>query len=352
MGVESTRIVLPAVTRAVVYHSADDLRLEDVPLPAIGHGDLLIRIRACGLCPGETMEWYMARKAPLVLGHEPVGEVIQAGKGATAFAPGDRVFVHHHAPCMNCRACRRGDYVHCATWRNSKLIPGGLAHYALVRDEIVRADTLRLPEAISDDVATFIEPLACAVKSVRRAGLRPGDRVLVLGLGVMGVLHIMLARRLGAELIIGADRVPSRVARALEFGADVAINVTSQPLPEAVWAHTDGAGADVVIVGPGTIEAIEMGYRSVAPGGTLLLFTPTPPEQHWPLPVHDAYFREVRVIPSYSTGPAETKEALRWLEEGLPVERLITHRYPLEQAIEGYRLVLEATDALKVVVYP
>lgn len=352
MGVESLRTAPPALTRAVVYRSADDLRLEDVPLPAAGQGDLVIRIRACGLCPGETMEWYMARKAPLVLGHEPVGEVIQAGQDVTGFAPGDRVFVHHHAPCMTCRACRRGDYVHCATWRNSRLIPGGLAHFALVPEEITRGDTLRLPQTISDDAATFVEPVACVVKSIRRAGLGPGDRVLVIGLGVMGMLHVMLARRLGADLIIGADRVPSRVARAAEFGADVAINVTGQPLPEAVWAHTDGEGADVVIVGPGTIEAIEMGYRLVAPGGTLLLFTPTPPDQHWPLPVHDAYFREVRVIPSYSTGPAQTKEALRWLEDGLPVERLITHRFTLDQAIEGYRLVLEATDALKVVVYP
>jgi L-iditol 2-dehydrogenase len=168
----------------------------------------------------------------------------------------------------------------------------------------------------------------------------------------MGMLHIMLARRLGAELIIGADRVPSRLARAKEVGAGAVVDVSREHLSDAVRSHTEGEGADVVIVGPGTLEAIEMGYRAVASGGTLLLFTPTPSDQRWSLPVHDAYFREVRIVPSFSTGPAQTKEALRWLMEGLPVDRLITHRLPLERAIDGYRLVLEAADALKVVVYP
>lgn len=352
MGVDGTRVALPTVTRAVVYYTSDDLRLEEVPLPRLQPGEMLVRIRACGLCPGEAMGWYMARKAPTVLGHEPVAEVVHVTPEVIGFAIGDRVFVHHHAPCLKCRACRRGAYIHCETFRRTRLIPGGLAQYAVVPEEVVRADTLKLPEDISDDAATFIEPLACVVKSVRRAGVGAGDRVLVIGLGVMGMLHAMLARRLGAELIIGADRVPTRLARAREFGADVVIDVTREDLPEAVRAHADGTGADVVVVGPGTVEAIALGFQSVAPGGTLVLFTPTPPDRVWPLPVHDAYFREIRIVPSYSAGPPQTREALQWLQDGLPVEALITHRFPLDAATEGYRLVSEATDALKVVVRP
>lgn len=352
MGVDSAKIAPPTATRAVVFHRSDDLRLEQLPLRPPADGEMLVRIRACGLCPGEAMGWYMARKAPLTLGHEPVGEVVLVGDGAAGFVPGDRVFIHHHAPCLVCRACRRGDHVHCATWRRSHLIPGGVSEFALVPAEIVRGDTLRVPSGLSDEAATFIEPLACVVKSLQRAGLRAGDRVLVIGLGVMGMLHLLLARRLGAEMVIGADRVPSRLLRAQEAGADAVVDVTQQDLRDAVLARTGGAGADVVIVGPGTVEAIQLGFQSAAAGGTVVLFTPTEPEARWPLEVHDAYFREIRIVPSYSAGPPETREALRWLAKGLPVEPLITHRYPLEGAIEGYRLVCEATDAMKVVVRP
>jgi len=352
MGVEPAAAVLPSVTRAVVFHSPGDLRLEQVPLPAPGSGDLVVRIRACGLCPGETMDWYMARKAPLALGHEPVGEIIHAGPGVRGFTVGERVFVHHHAPCLRCRSCRRGEFVHCATWRRSRLHPGGVSEFAVVPAEIVRGDTLRIPPVLSDEAATFVEPLGCVVKSLRRGGLRQGGSVLVIGLGVMGLLHVLLARRLGAGMIIGADRIASRLAHARAAGADVTVNVEDEPLPDAVRSATGTEGADLVIVGPGTVEALESGFASAAPAGTVVLFTPTPPDARWPMPVHDAYFREIRIIPSYSAGPDDTAEALRHLLAGLPVESLITHRFRLDAAAEGYRLVREAKDALKVVVRP
>jgi L-iditol 2-dehydrogenase len=341
-----------ATTRALVLRRPGELCLESVPLPDPGDEGMLVRIRACGLCPGEAMDWYMARKAPLVLGHEPVGEVVAVGPGVRGFAPGDRVFVHHHAPCLRCARCRRGDYVHCATWRRTRLIPGGVSEYAVVPPEIVVGDTLRLPPEISDEAATFVEPLATVVKSLRRSGLRPGDRMLVIGLGVMGILHLLLARRLSAGLLIGADRVPSRLARAQRLAADHVVDVTRRALPAAVRELTGGEGADVVIVGPGSAEAIQAGFDAAGAGSTLVLFTPAPPDVRWGLPVHDAYFREVSVVPSYSCGPGDTREALRHIAEGLPVEPLITHRLGLDEAAEGYRLVREAADALKVVVRP
>ena len=351
MGVKGAAITLPRTTPAVIFHSSDDLRLEDVPLPEPDDGELVIRIRACGLCPGEAMTWYMERKAPITLGHEPVGEIVYAGAGVSEFAIGDRVFVHHHAPCNNCRACRRGDHVHCTTWRQSRLVPGGIARFAVVPKEIVRGDTLRIPGEVSDDAATFVEPLACVVKSVRRAGLRRGDRVLIIGLGVMGLLHVLAAKRLGAETVLGTDRLESRLHAAKGLGADAAIDASHESLVDAVRVRTEGRGADIVIVGPGSVEAIDLGFRATAPGGTMIIFTPVPPDQTWSMPVHDAFFNEVRVVPSYSAGPPETREALRWLADGFPVESLITHRLPITQAIEGYRLVTEA-EALKVVVHP
>lgn len=351
MGVTGGATTLPQRTPAVIFHSSDDIRLEDVALPAPDEGDLVIRIRACGLCPGEAMTWYMERKAPITLGHEPVGEIVYAGADVSEFAIGDRVFVHHHAPCNSCRACRRGDHVHCRTWRESRLTPGGVARYAVVPEEIVRGDTLLVPDEVSDDAATFVEPLSCVVKSIRRAGLGQGDCVLIMGLGVMGLLHVLAARRLRADLVLGADRLGTRLSAGNRLGADAVIDVSRESLVDAVRERTEGRGADIVIVGPGSVEAIDLGFRATAPGGTLVIFTPVPPDQTWSMPVHDAFFNEVRVVPSYSAGPPETREALRWLADGFPVESLITHRLPITQAIEGYRLVTEA-EALKVVVHP
>src|SRR5574341_1308850 len=154
------------VSRAVVWHGPDDLRIEEHTLPAPGPGELLVRVVACGWCASETMSWYMARKAPGALGHEPVVEVVATGDGVEAYTPGDRLFVHHHAPDFTCRACRRGDYVHCTTWRSTRLNPGGLSEYALVPAHVVRGDVHRLPPGMDDDVATFVEPLACVVKSL------------------------------------------------------------------------------------------------------------------------------------------------------------------------------------------
>jgi L-iditol 2-dehydrogenase len=340
----------PSTATAAFYYAPGDLRLEEVPLPPLGRGELLIRIRACGLCPSEVMDWYMARKAPVPLGHEPVGEVVEVADGV-AFRPGDRVFVHHHASCLTCRFCRRGDFVQCATWRPRRLLPGGLATYGIAQAAAVASDVMRVPDGLSDDAAIFVEPLACVVKSVRRARVREGDRVLVIGLGVMGLLHLLVLRAAAAPgQLLAADRVPGRLARGVGL-ADAVIDTSRTPLAEAV-AQTSEGGADVVIVGPGSVEALEAGRRTVAPGGTLVVFTPTSPDAVWPLRVDEVFFNETTIVPTYSAGPNDTREALRLLAGGLPVEPLITHRLPLENVEEGYALVRAAGPALKVVVRP
>lgn len=338
------------LTRAAVYETDGSIAVKDVALPPLGAGELLVRITACGICPGEVMEWYVARKAPFVLGHEPVGVVEACGEDAAPFGPGERVFVHHHAPCMRCRRCKRGDYVQCDTWRATKLIPGGMSQYAIVQSPIVRSDVLPLPDWIDDDTATFIEPLATVVKSIRRANLTPGSRMLVIGLGVMGLLHIMLGRLNELDAIIAADGVAARRAKALEIGADHAFEATG--LAEAVRSVTDGEGADIVIVGPGSTAAMDAAAECVAPAGTILLFTPIPPDARWEMPVHDLYFKDVRVVNSYSAGPDDTREALHVLEGGFPVGQLITHRMPLGDVQKAYKLVADAGETLKVIVYP
>jgi L-iditol 2-dehydrogenase len=334
--------------RALIYHSREDLRIAEVPLRPLTEGEVLVRIRVCGLCPGEIMDWYMAKKAPFTPGHELVGEVVAVGPGVTAFQGGERVVVHHHAPCGACRFCRRGDYVHCPTWRSTRLIPGGLSTYAIVPPPVVERDLLPIPDHVPDEVATFTEPLATVVKALRRAGLREGDRVAVIGLGVMGLLHGMVALRWGAERVWGIERLPARREIAARFGIRP---LSPEEAAERIREESEGWGADVVVIGPGSVEAIALGWSLAAPGGTLLLFTPTPPEARWPVDVHTLYFREIRVVPSYSAGPPDMREALALLSEGLPVESLITHRLSLEEAPQGYQ-AMRSYEALKVLVYP
>jgi L-iditol 2-dehydrogenase len=240
--------------------------------------------------------------------------------------------------------------VHCATWQARRLLPGGLATHAVAQAQALATDALVLPADLDDETATFIEPLACVVKSLRRARVRPGDRVLVLGLGVMGLLHLLAARRLAPAVLIGADRLARRVEAARPF-ADVVVDTDRDALPEAVRAATGGGGADVVIVGPGSVEALDAGLACAAPGGTVLLFAPTPPEVRWAVAPHALFFKEVSLVASYSAGPEDTRDALRLLAAGLPVRRLITHRLPLAEAGRGYAL-LRTAAALKVVVRP
>jgi L-iditol 2-dehydrogenase len=327
----------------------DDIRLEQSPRPKPGPEDLLVRATACGICSGDFMPWYIRRKAPLVLGHEPVGIVAETGCKVRDFCPGDRVFVHHHAPCFNCGPCRRAEYVQCATWRASHIIPGGMAEYFLVSPTNQR-DTLKLPDDISDLDAVLIEPAACVVKSLRRSGFRPGESVLILGLGIMGMMHVKLARHHGAGMIIGADLFEERAQRAKQLGADHGIVVAGENLFHQVRAITNGAMADVVIVGPGTSSALATGIAAAGKAATVVQFTATPPEDEMLLRPHDLYFNETRLIPSYSCGPDDTRQAMDLVHRGvLNARELITHRFPLANIYQAYQQA-QKPDSLKVVV--
>jgi L-iditol 2-dehydrogenase len=326
-----------------------DIRLEQSPRPEPGPDDLLIRTAACGICSGDIMPWYIRRKAPLVLGHEPVGVVAETGRAVRDFRPGDRVFVHHHAPCFNCGPCRRGEYVQCATWRASHIVPGGMAEYFMVGPTNQR-DTLKVPDDVDDLDAVLIEPAACVVKSLRRSGLRAGESALIIGLGIMGMMHVKLARHHGAGTIIGADLFEQRAQRARELGADHGIVVAGDNLVEQVREITGGAMADVVIVGPGTSHAIAQGLAAAGKAATVLQFTATPPEDEILLRPHDLYFNETRLVPSYSCGPDDTREALELVRRGvLNARQLITHCFPLARIGDAYQQA-QKPDSLKVVV--
>jgi L-iditol 2-dehydrogenase len=326
-----------------------DIRVEDSARPEVGPNDMLVRASACGICSGDIMPWYIKRKAPLVLGHEPVGVVEEAGSSVRGFKRGERVFVHHHAPCFQCAACRRGEYVQCATWRATNIRPGGMAEYFLVSAENQR-DTLKLPDSISDANGVLIEPAACVVKSLKRSGLKKGETILIIGLGIMGMMHVKIARDLGAGTIIGADLFHTRANRAMELGADRGIVVAGDNLVEQVREITNGAMCDVVIVGPGTSRAINTGIAAAGKGATVVQFTATPPEDELVVKPHDLYFNETRLVPSYSCGPDETREAMSLVERGvINADELVTHRFPLAQITEAFETA-QKPESLKVIV--
>lgn len=332
-------------------YSAHDIRIEDEPIPPLEAGEVLMETRACGICSGDVMPWYIERKAPLVLGHEPSGLVVKTGEEVTNVIPGDRVFVHHHAPCMSCSYCKRGDHVHCPSWRTSRIIPGGISEYVLIPAINVRHDTLTLPADVSFDAATLIEPAGCVVKSLRRASLRSGDTVLVLGLGVMGQLHIMVAKSMGAGTVIGADMVPFRLQKALQSGADHVIDVSANSLTASVETLTAGDMAQVAVVGPNSARAMIEGLSCVGAGGTLVLFTPALPGETITIDPNDLYFRDVSIVTSYSCGPDDTREALRLISRGaIRPEDIITHRFDISRTAEAYRLTAEAGDSIKCII--
>jgi L-iditol 2-dehydrogenase len=326
-----------------------DIRVEQSPRPEVGRTDILVRVSKCGICSGDIMPWYIRRKAPLVLGHEPVGVVEAVGADVREFRPGERVFVHHHAPCFDCAACRRGEYVQCATWRATNITPGGMAEYFLVSAANQR-DTLKLPADVADLDGVLVEPAACVVKSLRRSGLKTGESVLVIGLGIMGMMHVKLARHLGAATIIGADLFERRAHRARDLGADFGLIVAGDDLVDQVREVTHGAMADVVIVGPGSARAITTGIAAAGKGATVVQFTATPPDEEMLVKPHDLYFNETRLVPSYSCGPDDTREALELVRNGvINARELVTHQFPLAQINQAYEQA-QKPESLKVVV--
>ena len=328
--------------KAVRVEKDGSVSVVDVPVPSIGPGEALLRTRVVGICGSDLLDWYVRTKADTVLGHEVAGEIVDVGAGVDAFTPGDRVVPHHHAPCGACEACRNGRPVHCREWRTSGLDPGGMAEFVRILAGNLSRDTRKTPAALTDEEATFVEPLATVVKAFRRGGYTPARSLLAVGLGTTGQLAIRLAGSLGAARIAGADRVASRLDLAKRSGAGEVIDVSRA-------SPSDSGSFDFVFVGPGKADVIGRALRSVAPGGTLLAFTMAAPEERLSLSPHDLYFDEVEIVPSYSAGPEDMSEALELLaSRRVVVGDLVTHRFPIERAREAFARAAQPEGSLKV----
>ncbi|HEY5998500.1 MAG TPA: alcohol dehydrogenase catalytic domain-containing protein [bacterium] len=338
--------------RAGVYYSNSDLRIEERPRPAAGPGEIVVRIVASGVCGSDVLEWYRIKKAPLVLGHEVAGTVAEIGEGVTAWKVGDRVAVTHHVPCNTCPACRGGHHTACQTLHTTNFDPGGFTEFVRVPPLQTDRGVFRLPEGVTFEEGTFAEPLGCVVRAQRLARVGPGDAVLVMGSGISGLLHIALARALGAGTILATDVHPWRLEAARRFGAAAAF-CAGPEVPAQVASATGGRMADRVIVCTGATAAVNQSMRLVASGGTVLFFGAPDQEGAAVIPFPEIWRREITLQTSYGAAGADLATALELIRaRRVPVAEMITHRFPLERIGEAFATVAAGGESIKVIVEP
>jgi len=335
-----------------VYYNNKDVRVEERPVPKIGPGEILMKTMACGICGSDVMEWYRIKKAPRVLGHEATGVIVEVGEGVTQYKVGDRIFASHHVPCNQCRYCLNGHHTACETLHTTNFDPGGFSQYIRVPKINVERGILKLPDNVSFEEGTFIEPLGCVVRGQRIAGVKQGQTVLVLGSGPSGLLHIQLAKVNGAEKVIATDIDEYRMKTAEKFGADIVIN-GKEDVPTLLKEANEGRGADVVIVCTGALPAVHQAWRSVDKGGTILFFAVPPPNVEVTIPINDFWRNEVKAATSYGAAPMDLKESLKLIAaKKINVKDMITHKLPIQEAQLGFQLVAQAKNCIKVIIEP
>jgi L-iditol 2-dehydrogenase len=335
-----------------VYHNNRDVRVEEMPKPEIGPDEMLLKVMASGICGTDVVEWYRLPKAPRVLGHEATGIIDEVGEKVTKYKVGDRVFVSHHVPCNQCRYCLKGAHTACETLHTTNYYPGGFSQYIRVPKINVETGVYRLPANMSFEEGTFIEPLACAVRGQRLAGINKDDTLLIIGSGMAGILHIQLAKLRGAQKIFAADINPDRLKLAEKFGADQVIDAKGD-LPQELKELNDGRAADKVIVCTGAEKAALTALECVDRGGTILYFAVPDPTTKIPIPITEFWRNEITIRTSYGAAPRDLEEALQILaQKQLNVEDMITHRLDIREIAEGFRLVAEAGKSLKVIIEP
>jgi len=338
--------------RVAMYYNNNDVRIEEMPRPEIGSGELLVKVIASGICGSDVLEWYRIKKAPLVLGHEIAGEIVEVGTGVDRFRVGDRVFVSHHVPCNTCWYCMHGNHTVCETLHTTNFDPGGFAEYVRIPSINVDRGTFILPEEVSYEEGAFVEPLACVIRGQRVAQFRPGQTVLIIGSGISGLLHLMLARATGAGRVLATDINEYRLDMAGRFGADATLHA-GEDVPGRVREVNDGRLADLVIVCTGAFPAFMQALQSVDRGGTVLCFATTDPGVELPIPINEFWRNSITVLPSYANSPYDARVAINLLrEKRVPVSEMITHRLGLAETGHGFQLVASAQESMKVIIEP
>jgi L-iditol 2-dehydrogenase len=309
---------------------------------------MLVKVISCGICGSDVVEWYRLPRAPLVQGHEIGAEVTAIGSSEKKYKLGDRVFIAPKIPCGKCFYCVSGHYPQCTEIKER--LPGGFTEYILVPEIFVENGTYLLPENITYDQSTFIEPLACVVRAGRLAGIKTGDSVLVIGCGMSGLLHVKLAKAKGCK-VIAVDINKKKLEIATRMGADVVIDSGDDVATRLVAEN--GKKADVVLLCTGAEQGLEQAWKCVDKGGKIILFAVPGPDKKVVVPINDFWMKEMSILTSYYCGPPDITEAIKLIESGgIVVDDLITHELPLADIAFGFQLVSDGRESIKVIIKP
>jgi L-iditol 2-dehydrogenase len=351
---------MPSSMRAAVYRGVNDVRLEEVPVPVIGAGELLIRVHTCGICGTDLKKIATgSHSAPRIFGHETTGVIVANGQGVTEYRVGDRVMVFHHIPCGDCYYCKHKVFAQCPKYKKVGATAGyepsggGFAEYVKVMDWIVsRGGVVRIPDGVSFEQASFIEPVNTCMKGIETLRLAPGETVLVIGQGPIGIVLSVLARRCGAR-VITSDLFPQRLTIARAFGLNENIDASTSDSVRSIKEMTDGRGADAVILAVAGNGLIRPAMDATRPGGRVLLFAQT---QHGEAIIDPASVcvDEKSLLGSYSAAVDLQEESARFvLGREMDLERLISHRFPLAESIDALHLAAHPKpDSMKVIIQP
>jgi L-iditol 2-dehydrogenase len=330
------------------WYNNKDIRIEEVQIPKPGPAEMLVKIISCGICGSDVVEWYRLPRAPLVQGHEIGAEVFEVGSSVKKYRSGDRVFIAPKVPCMECDYCKNGQYPVCSAI--GERLPGGFAQYILVPQPLVEKGTYRLPAKITYDQCTFIEPLACVVRAQRLAGVKKDQTLLVIGCGMSGLLHIKLAKTKKCN-IIATDINPKRLKFAASIGADATIDATKDVSDHLIAEN--GKKADVVFLCTSAITAVDQAWKCADKGGAIVFFAVPGPDKQVIVPINELWTQEFKILTSYYCGPPDITEAIELIAtSAINVDDMITHRLPLENIADGFQLVNDGRESIKVIIKP
>jgi L-iditol 2-dehydrogenase len=355
----SNLLEIPSTMRAVVYRGVNDVRLEEVPVPEVGPGEILVRVHTCGICGTDLKKIATgSHSAPRIFGHETAGVVAKTGKGVRQFKVGERVVVFHHIPCRECYYCQNKTFAQCATYKQvgctAGFAPsgGGFAEYVRVMDWIVEKGTVRIPDGISYEQACFVEPVNTCIKGIKTLNLEAGETVLVIGQGPIGLILANLAKRAGAR-VVTSDLYPARLTMASSFGLIHTIDASKADAGETVRGMTEGRGADAVILAVGGNGLIRTGMDAARPGGRVLLFAQTARGEATIDPAA-VCVDEKALLGSYSASVELQEESVGFvMNREMDLERLISHRFPLQSGVEALKLAAHPQpDSMKIVIQP
>jgi L-iditol 2-dehydrogenase len=340
--------------KAVFVKGKNSVLVDEVPSPKLNHGDIIVKMRSCGLCGSDLEKVYgQYGMGSARLGHEPAGEIMQIGKTVNGFAPGDRVFIHHHVPCYSCHYCLHGDYTMCNSYHNSNIDPCGLSEQILVPEwNISRGGLIKIPVNVSYDEASLIEPLACCLRALAKCNFHKGDDVAILGSGPAGMMHILLAKIFGAGRIFVIDVNQFRLDFARKHHDLTTFNsMIDKGVIKKIQKATNGRGTDITIVATGNTTAVLQSFELTRRGGRIILFGVPPKGAIISYDLNNLYSNEQILIPSYAASEIETNQAIKLIaEKRIDISSLITHRFKIDDAAQAIKCAHKANDAMKVVV--